>query len=337
MKIFFPSLLLMSTLVLASCGQRDEGIVLNPTLNPEVMMASQQVMVEEEKVEATVVTSSTIPKKIQSGTQVSKIKDRQQFVCKVATAARQQNEEIENERARFQELHHDLSLGLVKEADKLWMIEKLLKYRMIPGGTYYSVSSYTAAQINDLIDEDTDTYYAKHGLPAKCQYTRYERGQYIQYKSPLDSGACLEEFMLRAQVIPEGMAVAQAVLESGWGSSRFAQAGNNTFGLQFSFSSAAETTKRPFCIPAASNPKRCVFKFVSLEDGVTEYFRFLNAGTYQDQFRQIRGEQNLSLSSCRYAAQEVIPGLVNYAENDRYIRDVSERMEQVCPMIEQCS
>lgn len=332
------SLLFVFALIFSACGQRDDGIVLSPEFNPEVVMASQVAQDSSDQEEAGgEVKVAALSKTLQKGTQVAKIKGKQEFVCKVSKAARQLNDEILAERRKFEELHRDLGLGLLKEADKLWMIEKLYKYRMIPGARYYSPTEYTAEQIADKIDDDTSDYFSRHGLPSKCQYTRFERGQHIQYKSPLESGVCLEEFMLRAQIIPEGMAVAQAVLESGWGSSRFAQAGNNTFGLQFSFPSREEALSRPYCILASGSSKRCLFRFVSLEDGVTEYFRFLNAGTYQDPFRQNRGVDEIGQGSCRASAREVIQGLTNYAENSSYIRDVTERMEDVCPMIEQCS
>jgi Bax protein len=43
--------------------------------------------------------------------------------------------------------------------------------------------------------------------------------------------AWMEALLLRADVIPPSLALAQAALESGWGTSRFAQQGNNLYGI----------------------------------------------------------------------------------------------------------
>ena len=48
--------------------------------------------------------------------------------------------------------------------------------------------------------------------------------------APLD-GEALEKLELRMDIIPPSLALAQAALESGWGTSRFAQQGNNLFGI----------------------------------------------------------------------------------------------------------
>jgi Bax protein len=45
------------------------------------------------------------------------------------------------------------------------------------------------------------------------------------------SPGLIEQLRLRIDIIPESMALAQAALESGWGTSRFAQQGNNLFGI----------------------------------------------------------------------------------------------------------
>ena len=45
------------------------------------------------------------------------------------------------------------------------------------------------------------------------------------------SPALIDRLRLRIDIIPESMALAQAALESGWGTSRFARQGNNLFGI----------------------------------------------------------------------------------------------------------
>ncbi|HKJ91279.1 MAG TPA: glucosaminidase domain-containing protein, partial [Oceanipulchritudo sp.] len=43
--------------------------------------------------------------------------------------------------------------------------------------------------------------------------------------------AILDDLRRRVDVIPPSLALAQAALESGWGTSRFAREGNNLFGI----------------------------------------------------------------------------------------------------------
>lgn len=45
------------------------------------------------------------------------------------------------------------------------------------------------------------------------------------------SAESFEELLLRADTIPASLALAQAAIESGWGTSRFARQGNNLFGM----------------------------------------------------------------------------------------------------------
>ncbi|MGC9452557.1 MAG: glucosaminidase domain-containing protein [Oceanipulchritudo sp.] len=52
----------------------------------------------------------------------------------------------------------------------------------------------------------------------------------VDPEEPL-SVAILERLRLRMDVIPPSLALAQAALESGWGTSRFARQGNNLFGI----------------------------------------------------------------------------------------------------------
>ncbi|MEX0326110.1 MAG: glucosaminidase domain-containing protein [Puniceicoccaceae bacterium] len=60
-----------------------------------------------------------------------------------------------------------------------------------------------------------------NGRAAGLEFARYEQPAPEQ----------LEELERRLDIIPASLALAQAALESGWGTSRFAQQGNNLFGM----------------------------------------------------------------------------------------------------------
>jgi len=261
---------------------------------------------------------------------------KEQFVCKINKIVNSINFEILLERNQFINLIERISSNEINHSEKEWLVEMLMKYRLIDKDKYfYSVTTYTSNEISNLLKKESKNYYKRNGLPQSCKYVSYNNKKFLTITKPLDSIECKEEFLRRAQVIAPGMAVTQATLESAWGNSRFAIEGNNLFGLQFRFSDPSEVLTRKYCLKAKQAPNRCVFKFINMDDAVREYYRFLNAGTYQPQFRKIRGREDIQITSCNDAST-MIQGLTNYAENNNYISDVLQRMDSVCQMINNC-
>lgn len=85
----------------------------------------------------------------------------------------------------------------------------------------------------------------------------------------------------RVDIVPAALVIAQAALESGWGTSRFALEGNNIFGMR---TYRAET---PGIAPAGAKGFK-VIRFNSLGHGVDAYMRNLNTNTAYRKFREIR-------------------------------------------------
>jgi len=81
----------------------------------------------------------------------------------------------------------------------------------------------------------------------------------------------------RLDIIPDKLVMAQAIIESGWGTSKYALSINNYFGIH---------CYKPGCGEPPSeveNPKFWVKSFSSIEDCVEEYIWNLNVGhAYQD-------------------------------------------------------
>lgn len=74
-----------------------------------------------------------------------------------------------------------------------------------------------------------------HG-PLNRRESRWVRRLAWEYGMDLDAEApvtmaTLDALLLRVDIIPASMALSQAALESGWGTSRFARQGNNLFGI----------------------------------------------------------------------------------------------------------
>ncbi|MDP7546791.1 MAG: glucosaminidase domain-containing protein, partial [Alphaproteobacteria bacterium] len=91
----------------------------------------------------------------------------------------------------------------------------------------------------------------------------------------------LETLRRRVDIIPASLVLAQAALESGWGTSRFALEGNNLFGMRHYDPDA------PGLVPAAAKGFK-VTLFDTLGDGIAAYMHNLNTHAAYRQLRQAR-------------------------------------------------
>ena len=98
----------------------------------------------------------------------------------------------------------------------------------------------------------------------------------------LDNTGLAERLLRRVDTIPVAMALAQAAVESGWGTSRFARQGNALFG-QWAWTESAGM--RPL---AASNDRAVVRSFGSLLESVRAYMHNLNTHQNYKRFRDAR-------------------------------------------------
>ena len=89
-----------------------------------------------------------------------------------------------------------------------------------------------------------------------------------------------EELLRRIDLVPPLLAVAQAALESGWGTSRFAQAGNALFGQHAPIGAGA--------IQATGDGSVALRAFDNLQGSVSGYMRNLNRNRAYRAFRAMR-------------------------------------------------
>ena len=134
------------------------------------------------------------------------------------------------------------------------------------------------------------------------------------YGSEPNAAALLE----RVDVIPPSLALAQAALESGWGTSRFARKGNAVFGEHtLNADDGLKPRKR-----AADDPVH-VETFPSLLDSVVSYAMVLNAGAAYSGFRAVRTRQRREKGWLDGA--ELAGELAAYSERGAaYIADLRE-------------
>jgi Bax protein len=125
------------------------------------------------------------------------------------------------------------------------------------------------------------------------------------------------EINQRQQVHPNSIILAQAALETGWGTSRFFLQGNNAYGI-WSFS---KMENRMESLSSRGDIKIYLKKYDHVSESVKDYFQTIGKSWAFDQFRKRRSETN--------NAYELIWYLNRYSElrND-YVKKIGELMIQ---------
>ncbi|MGD8175949.1 glucosaminidase domain-containing protein [Marinimicrobium sp. ARAG 43.8] len=133
-----------------------------------------------------------------------------------------------------------------------------------------------------------------------------------------DTREALDVLMRRSDIIPPEMVLAQAAAESGWGTSRFAQEGNNLFG-QWCY-------RRGCGLVPNSRPEGAsheVQKFSTVNEAVATYFRNINTNHAYREVRQIRAEQRALEEEPTGIA--MVEGLHRYSSRGQaYIEELKE-------------
>ncbi len=101
-----------------------------------------------------------------------------------------------------------------------------------------------------------------------------------------------EELLKRLNTVPVDLALAQAILESGWGTSRFFKEGNNVYGI-WSFS---EKDKRMESTHGVRNGKKVYLKkYDYIYECAKDYFFSLSVGSNYKDLREALAKSNDSL------------------------------------------
>jgi len=126
----------------------------------------------------------------------------------------------------------------------------------------------------------------------------------------------LPSLLAKVDVVPPSLALAQAAIESAWGTSRFAQLGNNLFGQWvFHRDQGIAPLERP------DDANYSLARFPSLGHAVEAYLENLNGFSAYREFRQLRRQMRdaeLPLDSYRLAE-----GLTNYStRREAYVEEI---------------
>lgn len=131
--------------------------------------------------------------------------------------------------------------------------------------------------------------------------------EYRLLDSELPMVDLIDELLVRADIIPVSLALAQAANESGWGTSRFAREGNNIFG-QWCFDEGCGL------IPGERGDDQSheVRAFASIQHAVKAYFRNINSNPTYEYLRELRAQMRMLGQDID--ALTLASGLTRYSE-----------------------
>ena len=130
------------------------------------------------------------------------------------------------------------------------------------------------------------------------------------------SDSNLGNLLIKVDVIPISMALAQAAIESGWGTSRYLREGNAIYG-QYTFEKdrGIQPERRE------SNKKFFIRKFSNLSESTRSYFKNINTHRAYEGFREER--KKLRMNGVELSGVKLVKFLTSYSERrDDYVKDV---------------
>ena len=130
------------------------------------------------------------------------------------------------------------------------------------------------------------------------------------------SDSNLGNLLMKVDVIPISMALAQAAIESGWGTSRYLREGNAIYG-QYTFEK--DRGIRPE--RRESNEKFFIKRFSNLSESTRSYFKNINTHRAYVDFREER--KKLRMNGVKLSGVKLVKFLTSYSERrEEYVKDV---------------
>lgn len=145
----------------------------------------------------------------------------------------------------------------------------------------------------------------------------HQRSRYGISKSLDVSVKLVDRLLYHCDIIPPSLALAQAAIESGWGTSRFAQSGNAIFG-QWVWGDSHEGMLPLGRDEGATHKVR---KFDNLIDSVRSYAHNINKNRAYDDVRKRRAD--LRKDGKHISGEYLAHGLIKYSQRGQeYIKDI---------------
>ena len=132
-----------------------------------------------------------------------------------------------------------------------------------------------------------------------------------------------DQLLLRVDVIPPKLALAQAIIESDWGRSRFAKEGNAFFGVHC-YNKGCGMAAR-----GVKDPKFWVKSYPNVQSGVKDYMHFLNTMASMKDFRRIRAKER---HAGRMDPGSMADGLLEYSGiGEKYAQQIRAVIRDYVP------
>lgn len=142
--------------------------------------------------------------------------------------------------------------------------------------------------------------------------------QYRLQDSELSQVDLVDELLVRVDIIPVSLALAQAATESAWGTSRFAREGNNIFG-QWCYDEGCGLVPGQRADDASHEVK----SFTTVEASIRAYFRNLNTNPNYAYLRELRAQMRMKEKPLDSRA--LAQGLLRYSERGHvYISEIHD-------------
>ena len=134
-------------------------------------------------------------------------------------------------------------------------------------------------------------------------------------------GSNIGELLMRVDIVPLSLALAQAAIESGWGTSRYLREGNALYG-QYTFDKSLGLKPQD----RDKGKDFYVRKFINLSDSTRSYLKNINTHNAYVKFRQERG--TLRMNGDTLTGLSLSRFLDNYSERrSAYVSDIKTIIE----------
>jgi len=130
----------------------------------------------------------------------------------------------------------------------------------------------------------------------------------------------IERLLPHVDIVPPSLALAQAAMESGWGTSRLARRRNVLFGQ-------TTTGDNLDAVAVKDTGRRVIYykTFATPADAVRGYVRNLNSHAAYADFRRVRAEKRAS--GAPLTGEDLAENLESYAEMARYTQNLQQVMQ----------
>ena len=141
---------------------------------------------------------------------------------------------------------------------------------------------------------------------------RYKINQQTNLHSTID------DLLIRVDVVPESLVLAQAANESGWGTSRFARQANNLFGV-WCFSKGCGLTPKN----RDEGLTHEVAKYESVQEGIIAYVHTINTNSAYIDLRHMRATTRSE--DLQFSGHALAEGLLKYSSRGiDYVREIQQ-------------